>query len=316
MRKLNAIAPVFLAAFLASCATAPRLPAPAPDADVTLPPVLSALPAGGTVYLWADTVTSRPLLDVLTFRGVSGADMAMILDRTASVAAVVFEQGEERSFFLTAAGRYPRRRANFALAFSRGWQRQRGEGRRTYWYSRNGDFAMSLGRRVALVSDRDPFESLPRAVPPQAFAQFQQGMALAGWVDNPSEPISGFLTVMGVPIMIPAEDLFFGAVRTPISPQAEANAALWDIALRLRTPSQAHARSLFALFSTARFFILQGAGAGEVMEEGSLSLHEAAQLLFANVPEVDGEFLTFRITSLDENRIALLFHIFSVYSSH
>jgi len=315
LRKLNIIVPVLLAVFFASCATAPRLPAPAPDADDTLPPELSALPAGGRVYLWADTVTSRPLLDVLAFRGVSGEEAGVILDRTASAAAVVFEQGQERSFFLAAAGRYPRRRANFAFAFSRSWQRQRGEGRRTYWYSRNGDFAMSIGRRVALVSDRDPFESLPRAVPPQAFAQFQQGMALAGWINNPSEPISEFLTVMGVPISIPAEDLFFGAVRTPVSPQTEANAAQWDIAFRIRTPSAAHARSLFALFSTARFFILQGAGTGEVVDEGSLSLHDAAQLLFANVPEVDGEFLTFRITSLDENRIALLFHLFSVYSS-
>lgn len=320
MRKLNAAALVILAAIFASCATAPRLPAPSVEDD--LPPEFSLLPAGGSVYLWADTVTARPLLDALDFRGMSGNDAAAILNRTESAAAVVFDDSHDRGFFLSAAGNYPRGRANFAFAFSRHWRRHKGYGKQTYWLSRDGAFAVSLGRRVALVSDKDPFENFQRVIPPPAFAEFRNGMALAGWVNNPAAPISNFLSVMGVPIQIPAQDLFFGAANVPKSPQAGETAALWDISLHLRTPSALHARSLFALVSTARIFILQSGASGaegntpSQAGKSSPNLHDAAMLLFANAPELHGEYLTFRINSVDETRISLLFQIFSVYSKN
>ena len=316
---LSAIPFILVTVLLASCATAPRVPAPVTDDDL---PELAILPAGGRLYLWADTVTARPLLDILSFEGFSGRDAAMVLDRTGTAAAVLFPDGYDRRFFLAATGRYPRHRANVSFACSRAWRRQRSSDRRTFWYSRNNGIAVALGPRLALVSNKDPFEDFVREIPPPAFSEFRQGMALAGWISNPSETINDLLEAMGIPIQLPAEDFFFGAIRSPIGPGMEESAAPWELAFRIRTPSELHARSLLIVFSMARAFILQGA-AGETLggariytEAGSLSLQEATMMLFANAPEQDGAFLTLRINSLDPGRMALLFNMFSVYSNH
>ena len=302
--------PIFLLLLFTSCATAPRAPAPVAE---EIPPELSILPAGGSLYLWADTVQSRPLLDILSFDGFSGRDAAMMLDRTGTAAAAVFPEGHDRRFFLAATGRYPRHRANFSFAFSRGWRRQRGAGGQTFWYSRNSNLAISLGPNLSLVSNTDPFDVFERETPPQTFAEFRQGKALAGWLVNPSEPINGFLETMGLPIQIPAEDFFFGAVRSPRNDSA----APWELVFRIRAPSPAEAGSLIALFTFARFLVLQMAGEAEPLsaDMDSLSLQQAAMLLFANAPEQDGAFLGFRINALEESTIALLFNLFSVYSN-
>ena len=301
---------IFIALFSTSCATAPRAPVPAAE---EIPPELAILPAGGSLYLWADIVQSRPLLDILSFDGFSGRDAAMMLDRTATAAAVVFPEEQDRRFFLAATGRYPRHRANFSFAFSRGWRRHRGYGGRTFWYSRNNNLALSLSSSLSLVSNTDPFDVFEQTTPPETFTDFRRGMALAGWVPNPYQPINGFLETLGLPIRIPAEDFFFGAVRSPHN----GNAAPWELAFRIRAPSAADAGSLIALFSVARFFVMQMAGGAEPLsaDMDSLSLPQAAMLLFANAPEHDGAFLTFRINSLEESTIALLFNMFSVYSN-
>ena len=306
---------IFVLLLFASCATAPRVPAPVHDEI----PELSLLPAGGRLYIWADTVKARPLLDVITIEGFSGRDAAMMLDSTRAAAAVVFPEGQDRRFFLAATGRYPRHRANFSLAFSRAWRRQRGYSGGTYWYSRSNNIAISLGPNLALVSNTDPFEAFARETPPQSFAEFRRGMALAGWMNNPSEPINGFLENLGLPLQIPAEDFFFGAAHSS-NGYEENDAAPWELAFRIRAPSEADARSLLILFSTARFFVqmmIPGEldGAHLSGETGMLSLQEVAMMLFANVPEQDGEFLTLRINSLDPDSMALLFDMFSVYSN-
>jgi len=286
---------------------------------------LSLLPAGGSLYLWADTAQSRPLLDVLDFGGFSGRDAAMVLDRTGTAAAVAFAQpaieaGQEgspehdRRFFLAATGRYPRHRANFSFAFTRGWRRHRSPDGGTFWRSQNGVIAVALGSNLALVSNIDPLEGFERVVPPRYFTEFRRGMALAGWMYSPSGPINGFLQSTGIPIQIPAEDFFFGAVRSPVS-ALDTSPAPWELVFRIRAPSEIHARSLLALFSTARFLFQMGAAAGdEPSPADTLSLQDAAMMLFANVPQQDGESITLRIGPLDENTIALLFGMFSVYS--
>ena len=131
-----------------------------------------------------------------------------------------------------------------------------------------------------------------------------------------SEFINGFLNTMGIPLQIPAEDLFFGAVRLPETVDAHTREGLWELVFKIKTPSESNARALLTLFSVARLFFQRGGGAQTGFDEEitSLSPQEAAALLFANIPEQDGEFLILRVSSLDENRIALLFEMFSVYS--
>jgi len=279
---------------------------------------MSLLPAGGRFYLWADTVIGRPLLDALSLDLLDNRRVVQMLDSTGTAAAVVFAEGEDRRFFLAATGNYPRHRANFSFAlFSRDLKRQRGSGGNSYWFSRSNNFTLSMGSNLLLVSDADPFGDFEREVQPPAFAEFHRGQVMAGWLNNPSETINSLLATMGVPLNIPAEDFFFGATRLPASGSDAGGSitAPWELAFRIRTPSASHARSLLSFFSVASIFVQRAPGEGPSFAgRDSISPQEAASLLFSSMPQVDGEFLTLRIGSLDENSIALLFNMFSVYS--
>ena len=310
---------VFLVSLFVSCASAPRIPGPVIGDEL---PELSMLPAGGRLYLWADTVESRPLLEVLSSGFISGRDAQRMFDSTGTAAAVIFEQGHDRSFFLSATGNYPRRRGNFALTVSRGWEMHRGHERQIYWRADDSGIAIALGRDLALVSNRDPFEVIEREIPPLAFMDFRRGLPLAGWIVNPSEPLNGFLQGVGVPLQIPAEELFFGVNRSVANTLEENgnNEELWDLAMRVKTPSETAARMLLGPFMLARIFVMamapEGAGGDRLFSDaGSMSLQEAILLFFSNMPEQDGEFLTFRINAITANTMALLFNIFSVYSN-
>lgn len=318
----------FLLVLFGSCATAPKVSFPGENGEEEL----SLLPAGAEVYLWVDAVKGRPLLDVLSFDGKSGKDAGKILDSTETAAAAILHEGQGRRFFLAARGNYPRVRANLSLSFTKGWKKLKGSTGNSYWYSKNDDIALALGSDLVLVSDTDPWEILPAGIPketpPAAFMEFRQTMALAGWVSSPSGSIDSFLSSMGIPLQIPAEELYFGAERLPADkssqdapntagPQSAPAGAPWQLVFRVRTPSVNNARSLLGLFSVARFFLQRGAipAAGQdglSPDKDSLSPQEAAALFFANNPEQDGAFLTFRTAPLDENKIALLFAMFSV----
>jgi hypothetical protein len=303
LRRLNLLFLLVLVFF--SCASGPKVSLPEGVEGVDEVLELYILPAGGRAYIWVDTVEARPLLDILPVGGLSGKDMARILDSTETAVAAVFPEGEDRRFFLAATGNFPVFAANISMTFSRDWKKQKSPNGSSYWYSKGDGIALALGSSLALVSNADPYAAFTSETPPPGFAEFRRGFALAGWMPNPSETVDNVITSMGVPLQIPAEDLFFGA-----SPNAE----LWEPVFKIRTPSASHARSLLALFSIARLFIQRGL-IGQGAESSSfMSPQEAAALLFANTPEQDGDFLILRMAPLDASRIALLFRMFSIYS--
>jgi len=253
------------------------------------------------------------LLDVLSFQGISGKNAAQVLDNTKSAAAAFFSDGKsdnktnKRQFFLAALGDYPRFRANLSLAFSKNWKKQKSSTGGSYWFSQANNVALALGNNLALVSNADPLAAFPAAAAPVGFAEFNLGFALAGWMNDSASSINVFLDSMGIPLQIPAEDFFFGARKE--------DAGLWDLVFRIRTPSAAQARSLLTLFSIARLFVLRAADAREAFDGKSLTPQQTAALLFAIIPELDAAYLTFRIDSLEADKIALLFNMFSVYSN-
>ena len=301
---------------LASCASAPKISLP-PESEGA---ELALLPAGGKVYVWADTVQGKPLLDVLSFDGKSSKDAAKVLDLTKTAAGVVFPEaqnkdgqgGQERRFFLAAFGDYPRVKANFSLIFTKGWKKQKSPTGNSYWYSKDQGLALALGPDIALVSNSDPFEDFPKETIPAGFIDFRRGMALAGWLPDSSEKINGFLDAMGLPVQIPAEDFFFGAARLPGKDPSDAP---WELIFRIRTESASQARSLLSFINMARLFLLRGIGQEEKSGDGSsMGPMEMAALLFANPPEQDKDALIFRTGPLGEDGIALLFTAFSLYS--
>jgi len=296
---------VFILLTFFSCASSPRGSSPVDESG------LSLLPAGAKVYLWADTVKARPLLDVLSFQGVSGKDAEQVLDKTKSAAVALFSDGKDgdmtdkRQFYIAALGHYPQFSASLSFAFSKSWKKQKSSTGGSYWYSVKNNVALAMGNNLALVSNTDPLAAFPAASAPEGFAEFNRGFALAGWMNDSAESINVFLASMGIPLQIPAEDFFFGAKN---------EAELWDLFFKVRTQSAEQARSLLRLFSMARLFVLRADAGGGVAGE-SMSPQQAASLLFANVPEVDAEYLILRMDSLGADKIALLFSMFTIYSN-
>jgi hypothetical protein len=298
--------------FLASCASSPKISSPADESG------LSLLPAGAKVYLWADTVKARPLLDVLSFQGVNGKEAAQVLDKTKSAALAFFSDGEDdditsnRQFYIAAMGNYPQLSASLSFAFSKIWKKQKSSAGGSYWYSQADNIALVLGTGLALVSNTDPLAAFPVASAPKGFAEFNRGFALAGWMNDSADAINVFLASMGIPLQIPAEDFFFGARK--IETQGF-SAEFWDLVFRIRTQSPAQARSLLSLFSIARLFVLRAQNTQGVDASEPMSPQQAAMLLFANVPELNAEYLTLRMDSIETEKIALLFNMFSIYSN-
>jgi len=326
LKKLNLFFLLGLVFF--SCASAPKVSIPEDVEGAAEVRELYILPAGGKAYIWIDTAEARPLLDVLSIGGLSGKDMARIIDSTETAVAAVFPEGEDRRFFLAATGKFPVFAANFSMTFSRDWKKQKSPNGSSYWYSKSDGIALALGSNLALVSNIDPFAAFTAEIPPPGFVEFRRDFALAGWMPNPSETVDSVISSMGVPLQIPAEDLFFGASRLSPNPASmgaapadvnpmDANPTdteLWAPVFKIRTPSASHARSLLALFSVARLFIqrgLIGPGAGS---SSFMSPQEAAVLLFANIPEQDDDFLIIRTASIEAASVSLLFQMFSIYS--
>jgi hypothetical protein len=300
---------------LVSCATAPRASIPAEGEGREL----YFLPGGGKVYFWADTVKGRPLLDVLSFEGMSGKDAGRVLDSTDRAAGVLFEEGEGRRFFLAATGNYPSVRAGLSLSFSKGWKKLKSVTGKRYWFSGGDKIALALGSDLVYVSDADPWDissaNLSGDEIPPAFMGFLPGLVLAGWMPDPSESINRIIGSLGIPIELPAEDLFFGAALKP-QPVAGASAddnEIWELVFKIKVSSASHARSLLSLISLARMFMQRGAV--QQTRTGAISPQEAAGLLLANAPAQDNEYLSFRTAPLSGSRIALLFEMFSVYSN-
>ena len=297
--------------FFISCATQPK----AGPSSVNGVPDFSILPSGAEIYLWADVGNAKPLLEALSFEGMSGKDASRILDLTDTAIAAFYPENSSRRFFLAGWGKYPNLRAGTSMSFSRDWKRVKSDTGNRYWYSQKNKLGVALGPKVAFASDGDPFAPGSSADPaPQGFEEFRRSCVLSGWFCNPSAAIDGFISNLGVPIQIPAEDLFFGAERAPLNETAQGGNSRntpWDLVLKIRTPSARDARSLLALFSFARIFIPRSTGA----EEGTaMEPMQVAALFFANAPEQEEEFLIIRMKSLSESRIALLFNMFSVYS--
>jgi hypothetical protein len=150
---------------------------------------------------------------------------------------------------------------------------------------------------------------------PEGFKLFMEGAPLGLWIENPAQLLDRFFSALRLPIRVPAEELLAVLTTVPGSDSGEPNPGtaagpggagpLYEIRLRIRAPSEANARTLMTLFSTARLFIAGAAGEG---------LPELLPLLFARPPEQDGLYLVVRTAPMGEEKLALLFSLFSVYS--
>ena len=297
-----------------SCATSPKIESSLSDSA----PDFSVLPKDASLYLWIDTLHARPLLDALSSffmeRELSGRDVSRILDMTDYAMVAFYRGASSPAFHLAGQGNYPSFRAGFSMIFNRDWKKKKSETGNRYWYSKRNELGLALGKKISIVSSTDPFSPGQETNPaPEAFEEFRRSCVLSGWLNDPSETINRFIFNLGVPIQIPAEEFYFGAVRAAAGNGAQdGGGEPWELVFKVKVSSASQARSLLSIFSIARLFMQRGAPE----ERGKLTMNpqDAAALLFANVPQVDDAYLTIRTGTLEAEEIALLFNMFSVYS--
>ncbi|GHV87550.1 hypothetical protein AGMMS50255_8460 [Spirochaetia bacterium] len=310
---------------LGSCATTPRAALLPPDS-----PEIEYLPLapGAVVYVFADMDGARPLLNRIGPGGISGGQAAEILDRTRYAAAAMYPAESGQNIQAVAWGNYPSTRAQFAFTFSKDWKKHKSAEGKSYWYSGRNGLSVALSPGQAFVAmgaagggqnkknPLDPFASSPGTASPEGFAEFCRGAVLSLWLENPAAPLDRFLSEMNLPLQIPAEQLLVSLHPVPAEePQQEAapGETSYEAHLRIKTPSLSQARAMLTIFSMARLFASSVATASPSVAPPSMTA--LLPILFANPPVQDGAFLNVRTAPMDSGEIALLFGMFSVYST-
>ena len=326
---------------LLSCASTPKAGAPLADGS----PDFSILPPGANVYLWINVDQAKPLLEALPLAAAAGSDASRVMDMTDTAIAALYPEDASRRFFLAGWGDYPNIKAGVSMGFSRNWKKTKSETGKRYWYSKSSKLGVALSSSVAFVSDGDPFSPGSSADPaPGGYEEFRRSCVLSGWMEEPAVPLNRFMDELGIPIQIPAEDFFFGAVSVPAAsapaaseqaasasvPAASGQAAAasaaaaakteaWEFRFKIRTQSAAQARSLLTLFTMARFFLGRGGGTTQDASspEGTSAEKklDLARQILANPPQLDGEFLSLKTGALDTGGMALLFSMFPLNSN-
>jgi hypothetical protein len=289
------------------------------------------LDSGASVYLFADVTETQWLLSQIPL--VSAADTAQVLERTRYAVAAFYPPEAGKKFQAVAWGKYPSFKAGFGFTFDKAWKKQKSPTGRSFWFSADQGLSLALSGSQAFVAQAadaaqtvnaaqaaDPFAREPGVDIPPGFAEFREQASLALWMDNPSVPLTRIFEGLGLPIQIPADELMLSLLTLSPASDAPASAtagpgesgALYEIKIRLKTPAAINARSLVALFSTARLFLPRPArGSGEA----GGGLIELLSLLLARTPEQDGVYLNLRTAPLNARDITLLMSLFSVYST-
>ncbi|MDR1374057.1 MAG: hypothetical protein LBJ24_03700 [Treponema sp.] len=279
-----------------SCASGPKAQPPYVASEDAFAPIAP----GGLIYFSIDDVSrARSLLEKIFPADLAPARNREALDRTESVAAALYPEESGRRFLAAARGRYPSSRAGFSFAFSRDWKKIR-SGAGSYWRSERHKLSMALTGDRAYISDGPPLIPAPGTKSPEGLEELRRDAVLAGWVDDAAVPINRFIQSLAMPLQVPAERLLFGVYT--------AGDKKYDVLLNIATPSTSQARALVSLFSMVRLFLANS----DIEPGGSAAL---AFVFFANNPVQEGTNLIVRTGTMDEDGIALLFSMFSLYSN-
>jgi hypothetical protein len=252
------------------------------------------------------------MLDGLDFREMNRDQSRRILDMTESAVAAVYEEGPRR-FQAAAWGKYPAFSAGLSFMFSGEWKKTKSPSGSSYWHSARAGLSLSLNSSQAYVSDGDPFAAPPGTALPADFGGYRRGAVLACWLPKPAVSVDRFLAAAGLPLRIPAEEIFLG-IFPATAATAEGRGPGYEVLIRVETPSASQARAIAVLIGMARAYLPVPDPAPEgAFEDGPSGGAGLAALLLANAPVQDGAFLNIRTTVLSEAEITLLLSVFSLY---
>jgi hypothetical protein len=296
-----------------SCQTAPKTPDVFPDDAAYIP-----LNSGASAYIAADIQNARFILNDLDFININDEQFQQMLDQTQFAVAGIYAPQGARRYQLTAWGSYPASKAKIALGASKGWKKQRSQiAGDDYWYSAKEGLSIAITAGRAFVSvasgnapdiPTDPFPVTPGTVIPEGFNQFREGSILSCWFADPGPAINQKLMEMGLPLEIPAQQLFVS-----LFPEDEENPAEKRTAenqryvahLQIQVAEETQARALTMMFALVRNFIPLQADANNPATLLPL-------ILFANPPAQDGNNLRITAAPLSAQEIALLLKFFSL----
>jgi len=295
---------------LASCQTAPKTP------DFSLVESLPLEP-GGYVYMIAGK-DAVPVLNELMLNNLDNKQFQQMVDRTQFIAAAIYIT-PKLHYRLAAWGNYPASRANMALNTSKEWIKRRSTvSGADYWHSPEYGYSVAISPGMALVATSaaliDPFSAAPGIAIPEGFNTFRkiavgnQGSILSCWLADPGAAINQKLGVMGIPLELPAQQLFvslYPAENQETGDVLTADAQRYIARLQIQVANESLARALPMMFAIARNFF-------PPQTDINNPIALLPSVLFANPPEQDGSNLNITTAPLTAQEIALLLKMFSI----
>jgi hypothetical protein len=290
---------IILPFLVLSCQTGPKLSDMALEETNYIP-----LEGGALVYIFADVKAAKPILDLVPIDEMKNKRLTEVLEKTNTAVAALYPPESGRRFQVVAQGAYPSFRAGMALGMSSHWKKQRSAAGFSYWYSSADRLSAALNSKQAFAAawteDKpgDPVAASTVKLPDD-FGEFRRGAILSCWLEDPDSRINRIFQAMGIPLQLPAEQLFVSLF--PATDQK------YEAMIRMRFSSATQARALVALFSLARNLMALSPQTGET------PMTVLAAILFANPPAQNDRDLNIKTAGLTEKQISLLFDLFSVY---
>ena len=254
------------------------------------------LDKGAFAYVFTNVKEARPILDIVPVQQLKNWQAKMILESTDLAVAGLYPKGDSRHFQVTGWGDYPSLRARVALFFNTSWKKQR-SATGTYWYSAFQKISVVINpKQVFAIAWQESYDNPVPASPgikmPEGFAGFMKGAPLSCWMESPSLLLNQILSNEGIPINLPAEQLFLN-----LYPR---NGNQYEVLLRLKFENATQARTIAAVLALASTL---SANRQSVL----------ASIFFANPPSLYGQNIELRTALLSEKEITLLLQMFLVY---
>jgi hypothetical protein len=298
--------------FSLSCTTVPKTADFIFEEATVIP-----LEPGAFAYILTDIRDTKPFLDV------QDKNIQQIVDATRYAVAAFYLPHDTRRYHLAAWGNYPSSRAKIALGANKDWKKMTSQANGSeYWYSEKDRLSVALTATQAFVSagnagnntPADPFPSGTGTTIPEGFNEFRRGAVFSCWLENPSTLIGQKLTEMGIPLEIPAEQVFFSI--SPVTNQTGTAAGRnYESALKIQFTSDTQALAIATILTFARgLFSLRANPPDADQGEGISDIFTLlTSVLFANPPLQEGKSLIIKTNALDSENISLLFKSFSLW---
>ena len=244
-------------------------------------------------------------------------NMIQILDKTNNAAIGVFlpTPEETRYFQLVSWGSYPASGSSLALGANKDWKKLRTSPTKPpFWYSENSQMSIVVTpKQIFVLSSTTKTPRTPISAPegvkiPEGFLAFGKDSALSCWLSDPAPILKQKLNEMGVPLELPAEQLFISLF--PLDrPAADTDQQMYEARVRIKFQFIGQARILTNLLYLARRNYVAPAKTGNPVQDGAAMM---SSLLFANPAVQNEHVIMLKSPPLSASDIALLFSMFSL----